>query len=172
MSHDIGLFFCNNNDMFDLKIPPVLLFALAALAIGLASYFDGSLFAPPAWRLIPAFIFAVCSGLVAIPAVNAIVAAKTTINAHTPKKTTQLVTTGIYQKSRNPMYFSLLLALIALWLAVGNRYSWLGIAIYFVVITRYQIIPEERILNQLFTTQYAQYCQRVNRWWTFTQPHK
>lgn len=89
---------------------------------------------------------------------------KTTFHPHTPEKTSTVVNTGVYAYTRNPMYIALLLALLAFAIYLQN-YSCLAIIPLFIwYITRFQIIPEERILNRLFPDDFQAYCQNVRRW--------
>ena len=90
--------------------------------------------------------------------------ASTTVNPLKPEEASTLVTTGIFQRTRNPMYVGLLLILTgwAVWLSgLGN----LPLLLVFVlVINELQIKPEEQALQALFGKEYAAYCQRVRRW--------
>ena len=89
---------------------------------------------------------------------------KTTINPHDFKHTTQLVSTGIFQFSRNPMYLSLLLMLIAWALWLGNSLAWLGVIVFILVMNHCQIAREEAYLESKFGDEYRHYKQKVRRW--------
>ncbi|QIG05942.1 isoprenylcysteine carboxylmethyltransferase family protein [Proteus sp. ZN5] len=80
---------------------------------------------------------------------------------HTPR---QLVTSGPYKISRNPMYLGFLDISIGLFFIFGN-WGFLGAAIAFYFITdRYTIVREEKILSELFPQAWQQYCRHVRRW--------
>jgi len=89
---------------------------------------------------------------------------KTTVNPTRPEKSSSIVDTGIYRFSRNPMYLALLLIIIALAVYLQNIASFFIIPLFIAYITRYQIIPEERMLTILFGEDYKDYCQKVRRW--------
>jgi len=89
---------------------------------------------------------------------------KTTFHPHTPEKTSTVVDSGVFAYSRNPMYISLALALIALGIYLQNYTSFTIIPLFLWYITRFQIIPEERMLDKLFPNDYQVYCQKVRRW--------
>ncbi|HEI8890014.1 TPA: isoprenylcysteine carboxylmethyltransferase family protein [Proteus mirabilis] len=86
----------------------------------------------------------------------------TSPNPHqTPR---QLVTTGPYKISRNPMYFGFLDISIGLFFIFGN-WGFLGAALAFYFITdRYTIVQEEKILSERFPQAWRQYCRHVRRW--------
>jgi protein-S-isoprenylcysteine O-methyltransferase Ste14 len=90
--------------------------------------------------------------------------ARTTVNPMDPSKATQLLTDGVFRISRNPMYLGLVLLLIgwAIWLHSAS--PWLIPPLFVIVITRIQIIPEERALVRLFGEQYTAYRRSVARW--------
>ncbi len=92
------------------------------------------------------------------------IAAKTTINPLRPSRATSLITTGVFAISRNPIYLAdlLLLAALAVWL--GNGINVAPAALFVCYTHRFQIIPEERALAQLFGAAYDAYCSRVRRW--------
>ena len=81
-----------------------------------------------------------------------------------PHNTTQLVSTGIFRFSRNPMYLSLLLMLIAWALWLGNSLAWLGVIVFILVMNRFQIAREEAYLESKFGDEYRRYKQKVRRW--------
>lgn len=79
-------------------------------------------------------------------------------------ETDTLITTGIYKFTRNPMYLSLVLALIAYFFWLGNLLAILGIVLFVILITYLQIKPEERILEKIFGKDYLTYKKKVRRW--------
>ncbi|WP_240432781.1 methyltransferase family protein [Vibrio halioticoli] len=88
----------------------------------------------------------------------------TTVNPLQPSKTQNLVTHGVYRYSRNPMYLSLAILLVA-WASLLA--SWTGIfgcLIFVMYITQFQIKPEERALMHKFPQSYTAYLKRVRRW--------
>jgi protein-S-isoprenylcysteine O-methyltransferase Ste14 len=104
------------------------------------------------------------SAVVALAAFLAFWRARTTINPLKPERASALVTQGIYRYTRNPMYLSLLLLLLAY---ASHLWSWAALAgpVAFVVyVTRFQIVPEERVLALKFGPEFAQYRRRVRRW--------
>ncbi len=145
-----------------LKIPPPIFVVIALLAM-----YGCKLFLP-LWQFntlwiiaIPLIIIAVVSGFLAVLALTK---ADTTISPFMPQQTARLVTRGIYQYSRNPMYASLLLLLTAAVFIYGELSTILGIVLFIRVINHYQIKPEEKVLLTLFGEEYAQYCRQVRRW--------
>lgn len=80
------------------------------------------------------------------------------------RKSTALVTAGIYQYTRNPVYLGMAIMLFAWMIFLENWASASGIIIFIVFITQFQIRPEEKALEALFGNEYAQYKKRVRRW--------
>ena len=99
-----------------------------------------------------------------IVAVASFIAAKTTVNPLRPSRTSSLVTTGIFRISRNPMYLGDLLVLAALAVWLGNVVNVVLLVFFIWYINRFQIIPEERAMTNLFGESYVAYCSRVRRW--------
>lgn len=81
-----------------------------------------------------------------------------------PHRTSRLVTTGVYRLSRNPMYLGLLFLLMAwsFWLANISAVAFIPLFIFY--INHFQIVPEERVLTEIFQDDYKSYCSRVRRW--------
>ncbi len=89
---------------------------------------------------------------------------KTSIDPRSPSKVSTLVTGGLYQYSRNPMYLALLLLLLGWGLYLGNAFNTLLAAGFVYYMNTFQIIPEEEALTNLFGKQYQKYCVMVRRW--------
>jgi len=90
--------------------------------------------------------------------------AQTTVNPLKPETSASLVSTGVYAFTRNPMYVGMLLGLIAWAVYLSSIWSLLGPTLFSLFITRFQIVPEERILERLFGAPFAEYKRRVRRW--------
>ncbi len=144
-------------------IPPVQFIISASLMYALAHYlpqyhFDLSIKLP----LIVVLILA--ASVIGILALYGFHKHQTTFHPHTPEKTTTVVDTDIFAYSRNPMYISLVLTLIALGISLQNYSSFTILPMFIWYITRFQIIPEEKMLDKLFPNAYQAYCQKVRRW--------
>jgi protein-S-isoprenylcysteine O-methyltransferase Ste14 len=90
--------------------------------------------------------------------------AKTTVSPMQPETSAVLVSTGVYSFTRNPMYLGMALALFAWAVYLSSMWSLLGPVLFALYITRFQIIPEERVLDRLFGAPFAAYKKRVRRW--------
>lgn len=148
----------------ELKIPPPLVFLVCAAAMwGIAALFPAAVFIFPGRQLLGGLLIA--AGITFdIAGVIAFYRARTTIHPIKPEKTAAIVTTGIYRISRNPMYVGLLLFLLAWALSLANPLTIIMLPVFVAYITRFQIIPEERILTAKFGATYLAYQQAVRRW--------
>jgi protein-S-isoprenylcysteine O-methyltransferase Ste14 len=90
--------------------------------------------------------------------------AKTTLNPIKIEEASRLVIAGIYGVTRNPMYLGLTLVLCAWAFFLGCLWTLVGPVIFVAYTTRFQIIPEERVLTAKFGDSYRDYCRRVRRW--------
>jgi protein-S-isoprenylcysteine O-methyltransferase Ste14 len=78
---------------------------------------------------------------------------------------TELITDGFFSFSRNPIFLGIMIANIGLFLALPNAFTLLIIALSTVSINT-QIRLEEEFLKKEFRSQYTQYLNKVNRWFT------
>ncbi len=89
---------------------------------------------------------------------------KTTVNPMNPQDSNSLVIKGIYKFTRNPMYLGFLLWLLSYGLFIGNGLLLLPIIGFVFYINQFQILPEERILEQKFGENFQIYKKSVRRW--------
>ena len=89
---------------------------------------------------------------------------KTTVDPLNPQKTRKLVTNGIYNFTRNPMYLGMLLFLLAFGLKLGNAFNTLVAAGFVSYLNHFQIKPEEEALKKQFGQEYTIYCKLTRRW--------
>ncbi|HSH26512.1 MAG TPA: isoprenylcysteine carboxylmethyltransferase family protein [Wenzhouxiangella sp.] len=148
----------------ELKLPPALLFVLVAIGMwGLARVTLRLEIAPLLESALVLALF-IAAAWIGISAVAAFRRAGTTASPIRPQGASSLVTGGVYQHSRNPMYLALLLLLLAwaVWLAAP--WALLGPVVFVAWMTRFQIRPEERALGVHFGPDYQDYCRRTSRW--------
>jgi len=148
----------------ELKIPPPAVALLFAAPMWALSRVTPLLQVPSGIRQLLALAIALMGVGFSVAGVISIRRAKTTLNPTKPQMTTELVRSGIYRVTRNPMYFGLLLILVAFAIFLSSAWALIGPAAYFLYIGRFQIAPEERALAALFGAEYAAYLSRVRRW--------
>ena len=147
-----------------LRVPPVALFVVVALLMwAVASWLPSWQIALPG-RTLVAVLLLLAAGAIGIAGVRAFQRARTTVDPLRPEKASALVTSGIYRRTRNPMYVALAIALLgwAIWL--GHPLALLGVAAFVAWINRFQLAPEERALRALFGPEFERYCSEVRRW--------
>jgi len=87
------------------------------------------------------------SAIIALVAAVTLWKARTTINPLKPERASVLVTHGIYRLTRNPMYLSLLLLLMAYVSHLGSWEAFVGPIAYVAYITRYRLFPRSGCLS-------------------------
>jgi protein-S-isoprenylcysteine O-methyltransferase Ste14 len=150
--------------VLELKMSPVMMTILLAalmwfLARSTQSY-------PVAQELrITALLLLVGTGTaVGLAGVWSFRRARTTVNPWRPHASSELVVSGVYRRTRNPMYLGLLLALVGWGIYLANALA-IALALGFVpYMNRFQIQPEERALGRTYGDAYEDYCMRVRRW--------
>ena len=148
----------------DLKIPPPIVTLVLALLMWLTPAVAGHLEISFPSRVLWAVVL-VCVGQgIAIAGMVAFRRAKTTVNPVKASSASSLVIRGVYRYTRNPMYVGLLLTLLAWGVFLANPFAVLWVVVFVLYITRFQIIPEERVLASLFGAEYEAYKGRVRRW--------
>jgi protein-S-isoprenylcysteine O-methyltransferase Ste14 len=148
----------------ELKIIPVIQVFIALLLMATLK-----LLLPGLSMLWPAHIsiallllsIGICIGLWAIIAFRF---HKTTVNPTKPEASSTVVSSGIYAFSRNPMYLAMLISLLSFAYYIQHLASVLVILMFIGYMTRFQIIPEERMLTKIFGQQYIDYQSKVRRW--------
>jgi protein-S-isoprenylcysteine O-methyltransferase Ste14 len=148
----------------ELKIPPPIAAVLFGAAMWGAAYLLPAIQLTGPWRSIIARACALFGLTVAILGFWAFHKAKTTVSPTNPEKASSVVTGGVYNYTRNPMYIGLTAVLLgwAVWLSVP--WVFLGPVAFVLFVTRFQIVPEERVMSSKFGRDYDDYRKRVRRW--------
>lgn len=146
----------------ELKVPPLILLLLSALAMWALAGLPAT---PPApVRSISAAALLLSGVAIALAGVLAFRRAQTTVSPTRPDRAGRIVTAGIYRWTRNPMYLGLALVLLAWGLWLEQVLPLLMLPAFIAWLTRWQIVPEERALAARFGDEYRAYCQQVRRW--------
>ena len=144
------------------KIPPPII----TLICGLGIYFSKPLF--PKYNYISIDIIAasilLLGIIILITAVLSFKRQSTTISPLQPEKASYLVVSGIFKYSRNPMYLGMVLILISMTIKFNLVGGILIIFSFIAFITKFQIIPEETVLERLFGKEFIRYKKKTKRW--------
>ena len=148
--------------LLETRVPPPLVTGVLAIAMWVANRLvpPVSSTAAGARTVVSGGLFALAV-LVAWTGIRTFARARTPLNPH---KATALVTGGIFRWSRNPLYLSMVLALLGWAARLGQPWLLLGPVAFVLYITRFQIRPEERALAEKFGAEYEHYRRRTRRW--------
>lgn len=148
----------------DHKIPPpIVALACAGLAWAIAHYMPDFAYLFPA-RVWVAGSFVLAGVVLDVSGLAVFRKARTTFNPLAPAKSTTVVQSGPYAFTRNPMYLGLALELFGYCVYLANPFSVLALVVFCAYITRFQILPEERLLLVKLGDSYARYKKAVRRW--------
>jgi protein-S-isoprenylcysteine O-methyltransferase Ste14 len=148
----------------ELKVPPVaLLLVTAALMWGVARAASGLGFRLPMREFIGTG-FALAGLVVSAVGVAAFKRAQTTVNPMQPGAASSLVVSGIYRRTRNPMYLGFALVLLGWAAFLSNALAGVLLPTFVLYMNRFQIWPEERALKARFGQAFVDYTSQVRRW--------
>jgi protein-S-isoprenylcysteine O-methyltransferase Ste14 len=77
----------------------------------------------------------------------------------------KLVTFGLYNRSRNPMYLGAMIGFLGLAIASGNVWRYIALPPLFWVLHNLAILREEAHLEARFGDAWREYAARTKRWW-------
>lgn len=87
---------------------------------------------------------------------------RTTIVPH--REAERLITSGIFKRSRNPIYAGDALILAGCILRWDAVLSLILVPVFVWIIERRFIVPEENRLRRKFRADFARYCTKTRRW--------
>ncbi|MFD2176040.1 methyltransferase family protein [Veronia pacifica] len=148
----------------ELKIPPLF---LVVICITLMWWINGDslgVLVTLSYRLAASVILLLAAILCCYLGVREFAVHKTTVDPMHPDSSSQLVQSGIYQYTRNPMYVGFALLLLAAAVFLGHPIALLFVPLFMIYMTIFQIKPEEVALTQLFGSSYTDYTNKVRRW--------
>ena len=152
----------NNMNNMNNKIPPPIVTFICGIAIYFSKSFFNQFFSFN--NNIISLILLILGLVVFILAVKSFNKQKTTINPLEPRQASSLVVSGIFKYSRNPMYLGMLIILLSTSFKF-NLFGGIVISLFFYLfITKFQILPEEEAMNELFGDEFIEYSNRTRRW--------
>jgi protein-S-isoprenylcysteine O-methyltransferase Ste14 len=142
-------------------MPPTwMLFAMIVMLI-LNFLFPIESIVPPLWNLL-GLIFLAAGVMLNLVGDNAFKRARTAIKPF--EESSALVTGGVYEISRNPMYLGMVLALLGIALLLRSLSPFLVILPFAILIDRTFIRAEEHMLANTFGASWKAYKANTRRW--------
>ena len=147
----------NGSKMF----PPAYLLIAIVVMIILHFIFPLTMIVFPPWKLLG--IIPLVGGVILnIVADNTFQRVNTTVKPF--EESTALVTSGIYQVSRNPMYLGFVLILTGIATLLGSLTPFGVIPVFIILMEKNFIRFEEQGLAQKFGPRWVAYRRQVRRW--------
>ena len=149
-----------------LILAPPLYPAMAWIAALALEWLAPLTFLPPfgvtSWSLWLGALLAIIGAIIVFRAIGQFRAAGTAVEPGRP--VTDIVTTGLYRFSRNPMYLGCLAFHTGLCLMAGLEWGVLSMPLVFLAFDRLAVLPEEAYLTQKFGGAYTRYRVTTRRW--------
>ncbi|MFV2035705.1 MAG: isoprenylcysteine carboxylmethyltransferase family protein [Halocynthiibacter sp.] len=147
--------------MKNIDIPPVWLVGFVALAYLQVQFLPGPGLGG-AWADFVGGLAVGAGALLTALAVREFRRHRTTIHPHGDESA--LITSGIFRRSRNPIYLADLLILAGLIFFWDAVWSLPLIPLFFWILQRRFVEPEENGLRKKFRMRYAAYTRKTRRW--------
>jgi protein-S-isoprenylcysteine O-methyltransferase Ste14 len=141
--------------------PPIVALMFIVIAYFLGRFVPLPFVVPPFLRSI-GLLLSFLGFLLGVGALMAFRRARTTADPHGSVR--QVVTSGIYRFTRNPIYLGFLLIVIGLPLNSGLYWGIIVAPFYILLMNRLVIQHEEAYLERKFKGDYVNYKSRVRRW--------
>jgi protein-S-isoprenylcysteine O-methyltransferase Ste14 len=151
-------------NVLETKIPPPLVTLIAGSLMWLSNSYVSGVGVPEDYRVTLAIAVGILGISCDLGGFISFRIGKTTINPLRPETSSNLIITGIYRITRNPMYLGMAIILTGWAVYLSNLILLVWVVGFIAYITRFQVQPEERALDTLFGEEFAIYKQRVRRW--------
>ncbi len=148
-------------ERYAIDIPPVYFIGAIVSMFALDRWLPIATFLEPPWHYVG--ILGVIAGVgLAVWGVRLFARAGTGVKPFTPS--TDVVTTGPYRFTRNPMYLGMMIVLVGVVLLLGSLGPALVIPVFFLWIHAHFVLPEEGHMERSLGQAYLGYKQSVRRW--------
>ena len=142
-------------------MPPAYLFAAIAVMVALHFLLPGMKLLPFPWNLLGVGFLGIGVALNLV-ADKAFKKRQTTVKPFEEPST--LITDGVYNITRNPMYLGFVLVLLGIGVCMGSLVPFAVVPVFAVLIDVVFVRVEERMLENTFGGEWADYRNRVRRW--------
>jgi len=144
------------------KIPP----PIVTLFFGLCIYYSQEYFQEfnLEFLTILSYISYITGLSILVWAVSLFKKQRTTVNPIKIENATSLVTSGVFKYSRNPMYLGMAMILFGLALMFNLIGGIIFTFLFTIYITKFQIRPEEEVMERFFGADFLKYKQNVRMW--------
>lgn len=149
---------------FELLVAPPLVMLLVGLLMWLLAIIVPTLNFAWLQNTVLAGVLLILGLLIAIVGVITFKRLGTTPDPKHPEQASVLVNSGIYGYSRNPMYLGVFIVLVGWAIYLGSLLSLIATLVFVIYMNYFQIIPEERILEEKFVESFQIYKKNVRRW--------
>ena len=145
-----------------IDVPPVWLLGFLAVAWWQSVHFTLGLSFGGAWADLLGGLFLGAGLILLALAIVEFRRHRTTLHPH--QESERLIQSGIFRRSRNPIYLGDVLILAGLILNWDAVLSLPLIPIFLWLLEKRFVIPEENRLRRQFRAEFARYCQKTRRW--------
>lgn len=150
--------------MLKTKIPPPLYMLIFATGMWLLDkYMPVSHWVPPSWQML-GWVIVALGVLIDFFSMGLFIRTGTSPNPFHPENASQLVSTGLYRFTRNPMYLGLLVLLTGWAIHLGSLTPLALLPVFVITLNIFQIKSEEQALEIIFDQKYIDYKKLVRRW--------
>lgn len=150
--------------VLETKIPPLLMVVIFIAIMWLMDSLIPAIEIPSLYATALCVLILITGLMFSILGVLGFRQAQTTVDPTKPEKSSSLVTQGVYQYSRNPMYVGFLCFILAWALFLNNLWLFLFGWLFVPYMNRFQIRVEEDVLLKIFGQEYQEYMNKVRRW--------
>jgi protein-S-isoprenylcysteine O-methyltransferase Ste14 len=144
-----------------IALPPLILGATIVLGLVL-NFFWPVKFLPRALAVPFGILIVVSAVAIGVMPVQEMRAANTPLDVRKPS--TRIVTSGVFQKSRNPIYLGMVLLCAGIAFLVDSLWLLVAVPLLAGVLQKGVIEPEEAYLERHFGEDYLRYKAKVRRW--------
>ena len=145
-----------------IDLPPIWLAAMIALAWAQATWLPLGLGFGGAWADFAGGILVGGGLILMVLAVHEMCRARTTVIPH--READKLVQSGIFSRSRNPIYLGDMLVLAGLILRLDAVLALPLVPVFLWILETRLLSREENRLRRKFRADFARYCQKTRRW--------